>query len=183
MRLGSLRNARDERIRFAGRGSRVVEGESDRVKSKGEKDGEAEDCTWLEQLMSGEPLEVTWSVTSYLDTFSLTPPPCSPPSSFLRLLVATPGLVAMDARSRASIKGNSVAFRRLCPARYFVPSRHRLLAFSSSSSSSSTVFFFAPSFPRRGFLRPAIARGPVHRSPRRRNRIDMRLTCDSPLNP
>lgn len=110
MRLGSLRNTRDERIRLAGRRSSVGEEETtvnDRAKSKGEKDGGPEDRTWLEQLMPGEPLGVTRPVTSYLDTFSLAPPPSLAVASSVlpstRVLVATPRLVVMEVHLRARV--------------------------------------------------------------------------------
>lgn len=117
MRIASLRNTRDaEKIPRVHCG---VEEENstvnDRAKSKGEKDR-----TWLQQLMPGEPLGVTRPVTSYLDTFSLAPPPPLPstisspsvclPSFVLRALVASPRLVVRKVHLPASIKGNPACF-------------------------------------------------------------------------
>ena len=114
---------------------------NDRVKSKGEKDR-----TWLQQPMPGEPLGVTRPVTSYLDTFSLAPPPIPSSSvclsSFvLRALVASPRLVVRKVHLPASIKGNSVCFSVVVSS----PPR--------SPSLPVAPFFFAPSFPPCGFLR------------------------------
>ena len=129
--------------------------------------------------MPGEPLGVTRPVTSYLDTFSLAPPP--PPSSVslfsfvLRaLFVASSRLVVRKVHLPASIKGNpacfSVSLSRLVSS-HVVSSSPPHLLFLSPRFSSPRAFLRADFF---GFL--SVGNLPSSFSSCARNRIDMRST-------